>query len=63
MHVTDSIICGARSLGWGAIVPSVTALPLFKVIRPRLDSLCLQHEPGVFQDCLAHLEGHTSKGD
>lgn len=38
-------------------------LPLFKVICVRLDILCLQHEPGIFQDCLAHLQQSHSKGN
>lgn len=37
------------------------ALPLLKVISTRLDGLSLQHEPGVFQDGLAHLQRHTAK--
>lgn len=38
------------------------ALPLFKVVRTCLGILCLQHEPGVFQDGLAHLQqSHTAE--
>lgn len=38
------------------------ALPLLKVVSARLDILRLQHEPCIFQDCLAHLERPHTKG-
>lgn len=52
-----------RSLGARRDCPLCgRALPLFKVVCTRLDILCLQHEPGVFQDCLAHLQrSHTAE--
>lgn len=52
-----------RSLGARRDCPLCgRALPLFKVVCARLDILCLQHEPGVFQDCLAHLQrSHTAE--
>lgn len=37
-------------------------LPLHKVVRARLDILCLEHEPCVFQDRLAHLERPHTEG-
>lgn len=52
-----------RSLGARRDCPLCgRALPLFKVVCARLDILCLQHEPGIFQDCLAHLQrSHTAE--
>lgn len=54
---------GSRPLGRLSVPPNtlLPALPLLEVIRTCLDGLCLQHEPGIFQDCLTHLEwqGHS----